>query len=127
MTITGLNLGTATAVAFNGTSAAIISKTAAKVLVDVPVGASTGSITVTTLQARRSAPRLSRSWRDQGAWIGQATRSTCGTQWDNARCTGQMPLTSRNLRPESGKEMIKSLTRDRAWGACPAPGHTGAG
>jgi hypothetical protein len=65
---------------------------------------------------------------DQGACIGQATRSTCGTQWDYARCVGQMPpLTSRNLRPELGKEMIKSLTRDRAWGACPAPGHTGAG
>jgi hypothetical protein len=48
VTITGLNLGTATAVAFNGTSAAIISKTATKVLVDQPAGASTGSITVTT-------------------------------------------------------------------------------
>jgi hypothetical protein len=129
VTITGLNLGTATAVAFNGTSAAIISKTATKVLVDQPAGAS-NRFHHRYYSSRHGDQRhaLKGHGVDQGAWIGQATRSTCGTQWDYARCVGQMPpLTSRNLRPELGKEMIKSLTRDRAWGACPAPGHTGAG
>jgi hypothetical protein len=48
VTITGLNLGTATAVHFNGTSTAIVSKTATQIKVNVPAGASTGSITVTT-------------------------------------------------------------------------------
>jgi streptogramin lyase len=48
VTITGLNLGTATAVSFNGTPAAIVSKTATKVQADVPSGASTGPITVIT-------------------------------------------------------------------------------
>jgi hypothetical protein len=48
VTIAGLNLGTATAVHFNGTSTPIISETATKIQVNVPTGASTGSITVTT-------------------------------------------------------------------------------
>jgi IPT/TIG domain len=48
VTITGVNLGTATAVHINGTATPIISDTATKIQVDVPPGASTGYLTVTT-------------------------------------------------------------------------------
>jgi streptogramin lyase len=48
VTITGVNLSTATAVAFNGTKATIVSATASQVIASVPAGATTGPITVTT-------------------------------------------------------------------------------
>lgn len=48
VTITGLNLGGATAVKFNGTSATIVSDAAKKVTTTVPSGATTGPISVTT-------------------------------------------------------------------------------
>jgi hypothetical protein len=48
VTITGLNLGSATAVAFNGVKATITSESATTVVTAVPTGASTGHITVTT-------------------------------------------------------------------------------
>jgi hypothetical protein len=46
--ITGLNLLGASVVAFNGTPAAIFSDKAKKIVVDVPAGATTGFISVTT-------------------------------------------------------------------------------
>jgi IPT/TIG domain len=48
VTITGLNLSAATAVAFGGTPAAIVSATATQIVTTVPAGAATGRITVTT-------------------------------------------------------------------------------
>jgi hypothetical protein len=48
VTITGVNLSGATAVAFNGTAAPIISDTATSVVTQVPAGATTGLITITT-------------------------------------------------------------------------------
>ena len=48
MTITGLNLAGATAVAFGGTPAVIVSATATQIVTTVPAGAATGRITVTT-------------------------------------------------------------------------------
>ncbi len=48
VTITGVNLGTANGVAFNGVKAAITATTATTVTTSVPAGASTGHITVTT-------------------------------------------------------------------------------
>ncbi len=48
VTITGVNLGTASAVRFNGSSALIASKSATQVKTSVPTGASSGHITVTT-------------------------------------------------------------------------------
>jgi streptogramin lyase len=48
VTITGENLGHARKIAFNGTRAAIVSDTATQVVTTVPVGATTGPITVTT-------------------------------------------------------------------------------
>jgi hypothetical protein len=46
--ITGTNLGDATAVSFNGTAATIASKTATTINTTVPVGATTGKVSVTT-------------------------------------------------------------------------------
>jgi streptogramin lyase len=48
VTITGFNLGGATKVAFNGIPAPIISDTATTVVTQVPDGAATGLITITT-------------------------------------------------------------------------------
>jgi IPT/TIG domain len=48
VTITGQNLAGATAVAFGGTPAAIVSATATQIVTTVPAGAATGPITVTT-------------------------------------------------------------------------------
>ncbi len=48
VTIKGLNLSQAIAVAFNGTAAPITSSTAAQIVTQVPAGATTGPITVTT-------------------------------------------------------------------------------
>jgi streptogramin lyase len=48
VTITGQNLSGATAVAFDGIPATIVSDTATQVVADVPSGAATGHITVTT-------------------------------------------------------------------------------
>jgi streptogramin lyase len=48
VTITGQNLSGATKVAFNGTPAAITSDTATQIVTDVPAGATTGHISVTT-------------------------------------------------------------------------------
>ena len=48
VTIAGLNLAGATAVAFGGTPAIIVSATATQIVTTVPVGAATGPITVTT-------------------------------------------------------------------------------
>jgi hypothetical protein len=48
VTITGTNLGTATKVEFNGTSATITSKAATTLEVKVPTGATSGKIKVTT-------------------------------------------------------------------------------
>jgi hypothetical protein len=48
VTITGQNLSDATAVAFDGTPAAIVSDTATQIVAEVPSGAVTGPITVTT-------------------------------------------------------------------------------
>jgi streptogramin lyase len=48
VTITGQNLSGATKVAFGGTPATIVSDTANQVVADVPSGAATGRITVTT-------------------------------------------------------------------------------
>jgi Zn-dependent metalloprotease len=58
VTITGSALSNATAVAFNGTPAVILANTAFSVLTTVPVGATTGQITVTTASgtAASSAP-----------------------------------------------------------------------
>jgi IPT/TIG domain len=48
VTITGVNLSAATAVAFGGTAAAIVSATATQIVTTVPAGAASGRITVTT-------------------------------------------------------------------------------
>ena len=48
VTINGLNLSGATAVAFNGTAAPILSDSATQVVTQVPAGATGGTITVTT-------------------------------------------------------------------------------
>jgi hypothetical protein len=48
VTITGVNLAGATAVAFHGTTASILTNTATKITTTVPAGATTGTITVTT-------------------------------------------------------------------------------
>jgi IPT/TIG domain len=48
VTLTGLNLSAATAVAFGGTPAAIVSATATQIVTTVPSGAATSRITVTT-------------------------------------------------------------------------------
>jgi IPT/TIG domain len=48
VTITGQNLSGATKVAFNGTSATIVSDTATQIVTEVPAGATTGHISVTT-------------------------------------------------------------------------------
>jgi hypothetical protein len=48
VTITGQNLSDATAVAFDGAEAAIVSATATQIVTTVPAGAATGCITVTT-------------------------------------------------------------------------------
>lgn len=48
VTITGTNLSGATLVSFNGTPAIIKTDTATKITTNVPVGATTGTITVTT-------------------------------------------------------------------------------
>jgi hypothetical protein len=48
VTITGQNLSGASAVAFNGTSATIVSHTATQIVTEVPAGATKGRITVTT-------------------------------------------------------------------------------
>jgi streptogramin lyase len=48
VTITGLDLFSATQVAFNGTPATMVSDTATKIVVTVPAGATKGHVTVTT-------------------------------------------------------------------------------
>jgi streptogramin lyase len=48
VTIPGQNLSGATKVAFNGTTATIVSDTAAEIVTEVPAGATTGHISVTT-------------------------------------------------------------------------------
>lgn len=48
VTITGTNLSNATAVKFNGTTAAIMSNTATQIVTAVPAGATNGPISVTT-------------------------------------------------------------------------------
>jgi streptogramin lyase len=48
VTITGTNLSGATAVAFDGTAAAIVSVSAHQIVVTVPAGATSGPVTVTT-------------------------------------------------------------------------------
>jgi streptogramin lyase len=48
VTITGQNLSGATAVAFGGTAATIVSDTGTEIVTQVPAGAATGTITVTT-------------------------------------------------------------------------------
>src|SRR5581483_3503925 len=48
ITIEGTSLGSATDVAFNGVSAAILSNSTTKIVVKVPTGATRGRITVTT-------------------------------------------------------------------------------
>jgi hypothetical protein len=48
VTIPGQNLSGATKVAFNGTTATIVSDTAAEIVTKVPAGATTGHISVTT-------------------------------------------------------------------------------
>ena len=56
VTITGVNLGHASRVAFSGTTAAIVSKSSTKIVVRVPVGAVTGPITVTTPIGTATSP-----------------------------------------------------------------------
>jgi uncharacterized protein (TIGR03437 family) len=53
----GLNLSHATAVAFNGTTAPIITDSATKIVTQVPPNASSGPITVTTKAGTVSATR----------------------------------------------------------------------
>jgi hypothetical protein len=48
VTITGQNLSGATRVAFNGTPGAIVSDTATQIVTNVPTGATTGQLSVTT-------------------------------------------------------------------------------
>ncbi len=48
VTITGTNLGSATAVKFNGTTATVTANSATSITVTVPAGATDGTITVTT-------------------------------------------------------------------------------
>lgn len=48
VTITGINLSGATAIAFNGTAATVITDTATKITTKVPAGATTGPVTVKT-------------------------------------------------------------------------------
>ncbi|MGH3155121.1 MAG: IPT/TIG domain-containing protein [Streptosporangiaceae bacterium] len=56
MTITGVNLANATSVKFHGTSATIVSDVAAKIVADVPAGATTGQVTVTTKTGTATSP-----------------------------------------------------------------------
>jgi uncharacterized repeat protein (TIGR02543 family) len=49
VTITGTNLGSATGVAFNGVAAKVVTNSATSIAVTVPVGATTGPLTVTTV------------------------------------------------------------------------------
>jgi virginiamycin B lyase len=56
VTITGVNLGHASRVAFSGTTAAIVSNSSTKIVVRVPVGAVTGPITVTTPIGTATSP-----------------------------------------------------------------------
>jgi IPT/TIG domain len=55
VTLTGQNLAGATAVAFGGTPATIVSATATQIVTTVPAGAATGRITVTPRPARPPA------------------------------------------------------------------------
>jgi hypothetical protein len=48
VTITGLNLASASQVAFGGTPAVVVSNTATQIVATVPAGATTGAISVTT-------------------------------------------------------------------------------
>ena len=48
VTITGHNLSTATRVAFNGTTADIVSSTSDQIVAEVPAGATSGPVSVTT-------------------------------------------------------------------------------
>ena len=48
VTITGANLSGASGVAFNGTAATIVSESGHQVVTDVPAGATSGPVTVTT-------------------------------------------------------------------------------
>ncbi len=56
VTITGLNLGGATALAFHGHAASILTKSATKITTTVPTGATTGTITVTTSGGTATSP-----------------------------------------------------------------------
>jgi plastocyanin len=56
VTITGQNLAHASRVTFNGTSAAIISNSATRIVVKVPSGATTGHIAVTTSGGTATSP-----------------------------------------------------------------------
>lgn len=56
VTISGVNLGHASRVTFNGTVAAIVSNTSSIIVVRVPKGAQTGPITVTTSVGTATSP-----------------------------------------------------------------------
>jgi hypothetical protein len=56
VTITGQNLVGTTQVAFNGTTATIVSHTASKIVTTVPGGATTGPITVTARAGTAISP-----------------------------------------------------------------------
>lgn len=58
VTITGANLAGATAVAFHGSAAAILTDTAAKLTTSVPMGATSGTITVTTAGGTATSPSV---------------------------------------------------------------------
>jgi len=57
VTITGINLSGASAVAFNGTPAAIGTNTATKITTTVPTGATTGTVSVTTSGGQATSPK----------------------------------------------------------------------
>lgn len=57
VTITGQNLAGATQVAFNGTTAGIVSDTATQIVTVVPAGAATGRITVKTAYGTATSPK----------------------------------------------------------------------
>ena len=58
VTIAGLNLSGATAVAFHGTRAAIVSDTATKIVTKVPAGATTGHVSVTTSAGTATSTKI---------------------------------------------------------------------
>jgi streptogramin lyase len=58
VTITGQNLPGASKVAFNGTVATVVSDTATTIVAIVPAGATTGSISVTTLAGTATSTNI---------------------------------------------------------------------